>query len=167
MRKFICLALAILMLMQLFAGCTGVNDPGNATTQPTQSSEPSQSETVPTTETPTEAPTEALPRNGAQIIASLGECIEFESTFGCREYIFQNVAVKNEIIGQFTDEGFQVLDVEPIDGAKYETIILNKGEELYTWFAEWFNIRKKGSTCHVLPFSFVDFPRKKAYNILE
>ena len=62
----------------------------------------------------------------------------FESTFGTKEVVLNNVTDKATIIDQLIANGFEALEVVPVAGAKFETLLYTNGFELVTvyWIPE-------------------------------
>ena len=87
--------------------------------------------TTPNTDDPGVSPTD---KTAADIVASLSPAQVFEATFGCQEAIFENVASRDTVLNAFKAEGYTQLDVGMVEGAKFETILLTKAEELITLY---------------------------------
>ena len=87
--------------------------------------------TTPNTDDPGVPPTD---KTAADIVASLSPAQVFEATFGCQEAIFENIASRDTVLNTFKAEGYTQLDVGMVEGAKFETILLTKAEELITLY---------------------------------
>ena len=120
MKRFLALFLTLIMLVSMFASCAPEPEPQETTTTPA-------GDVV--------EPTETM---AADIVASLSPSKQFAATFDCQEAVFSDVASKDAILSAFLAEGYTLLDVNMVDGAKIETIALKKYEELVTlyWMAE-------------------------------
>lgn len=97
-------------------------------------------ETTPESTTPQETTT---PDDGGQIMPPMENWAEdilpplnpsqlFDATFDCKEAIFENVESIDNILVAFTSQGYSQLAVNTVEGAKFETILLNKSDELVT-----------------------------------
>ena len=87
--------------------------------------------TTPNTDDPGVSPTD---KTAADIVASLSPAQVFEATFGCQEAIFENIVSRDTVLNAFKAEGYTQLDVGMVEGAKFETILLTKAEELITLY---------------------------------
>jgi len=67
----------------------------------------------------------------------------FESTFDSEMEIYTNVKSSELFTAPLVADGYKILDVTMIEGAKFETILLQKGTSLVTlyWFAESGDLR--------------------------
>ena len=73
-------------------------------------------------------------KTAADIVASLNPNQSFEATFDCQEAIFEDVASFNTILDAFKTAGYTQLEVSMVEGAKFETILLTKADELVTLY---------------------------------
>ncbi len=129
MKKILPLILALIMMLAVLASCT--NEPAETDDPESESEEVTETEKV------------LSEVSAFEIICFLTPKTTFASTFGCTEYLFDEVESKDDFIAKFTDEDFTVLNTTPVAGAKFETITLNKKDELVTiyWNEAESNIR--------------------------
>ena len=161
MKRFLALFLTIIMLLSVVS-CNFSQGQGQTTTPESTTPEVTTPDvttpdvttpdvttpdvTTPDVTTPDETTT---PDEGGQITPpkqlSASEILEllnssqsFEATFDCQETIIRDVAPTGDVMSinvirsAFTTEGFTQLEVDMVEGAKFETILLTRGEELVT-----------------------------------
>ena len=154
MKRFLALFLTIIMLLAMFASCNPTPAPQETTPESTTPEETTPEETTPEATTPDDTVTEepipdfdnpAEPTNklAAEIVASLNPAQVFEATFDCQEAIFGEVEAIYDILNAFWKEGYTRLDVDKVDGAKFDIFLLTKGDELVTvyWLYEQKEVR--------------------------
>ena len=93
--------------------------------------------TTPEVTTPDDGDDPIVPpvdKTAADIVASLNPNQSFEATFDCQEAIFEDVASFNTILDAFKTAGYTQLEVSMVEGAKFETILLTKADELVTLY---------------------------------
>ena len=61
---------------------------------------------------------------------------KFESTFDSYEEVYINVKNKELFVDKFVADGYTLLDVDNVEGSRFETILLQKGNELVVLY--WF-----------------------------
>ena len=124
MKRFLALFLTLIMLVSMIASCTPKQKDDQTT--------PPGGDVV----TPTD-------KMAADIVATLNPSKQFEATFDCQEAIFTDVASKDAILGAFTAEGYTAVEANMVEGAKFETVLLTKADELVTvyWMAEQKEVR--------------------------
>ena len=120
MKRFFALFLTIVMLLSMFVACKPQNQEPQETT--------SESITTPE-EKPIVPPT---PKMADEIVASLNPQVSFDATFDCKEAIFSDVASADAILSAFLAEGYTRLEVNMVDGPKFDTVLLTKESELVT-----------------------------------
>ena len=106
-------------------------------------------ETTPEETTPEEIipdfnnPAEPTAKMASAIVDDLNPAQTFEATFDCYEAIFVGVEEIYNILKAFWQEGYTRLDVDTVDGAKFDIYLLTKGEELVTiyWISESNEVR--------------------------
>lgn len=128
MKRFLALFLALIMLLAMFASC-----------QPKTPQETTPEETTPEATTPEETtPDEGgqimppMPNWAEHIIPPLNPTQLFNTNDGCKEAIFENVTSIDKIIAAFKNEGYTQLTADMVEGAKLQTVLLNKADELVT-----------------------------------
>lgn len=116
------------MLLAMFASC-----------QPKTPQETTPEETTPEATTPEETtPDEGgqimppMPNWAEHIIPPLNPTQLFNTNDGCKEAIFENVTSIDKIIAAFKNEGYTQLTADMVEGAKLQTVLLNKADELVT-----------------------------------
>ena len=123
MKRFLALFLTIVMLLAMFVSCKPDTDPKETTPEVT----------TPEVTTPDpNQPVVPVGKTAGDIVAELGPKQTFLSTFGCQEAVFEGLTSSDEILNAFAAEGYTKLDVDMVEGAKFETILLNKADELVT-----------------------------------
>ena len=151
MKRFLALFLTLIMVVTMLASCTPAFILGLPLLLPAALSEETTfpEETTPEVTTPevttpeATTPEETTPDEGGQIIPpkklsaleileTLNPAQQFEATFDCQEAIIKDVASIDALRGAFTNEGFTKLDVNMVEGAKFETILLTRDDELVT-----------------------------------
>ena len=128
MKRFLALFLTIVMLLAMFVSCKPDTDPKETTPEVT----------TPEVTTPDpNQPVVPVEKTAGDIVAELGPKQTFLSTFDCQEAVFENLTSGDEILNAFVAEGYTKLDVDMVEGATFETVLLTKGEELVTlyWIA--------------------------------
>ena len=129
MKRFLALFLTIIMILAMFASCKPNEVPEETTPE----------STTPEATTPDQGGTIMPPmENWAEhILPPLNPTQLFDATFGCIEAIFEDVESLDNILVAFTSQGYSQLAVNTVEGAKFETILLNKYDELVTvyWIA--------------------------------
>ena len=152
-----CLTVALLLS---FAACnrnvptgdTSTPEEGTAEETPalTSSQESTPEQTIPEATTPEETttPEEIIPADpalkaAAEIVASLNPTQSFEATFDCYEAIFKDVETGDNILNAFLNEDYTRLDVDTVEGAKFDVSLLTKGDVLVTvyWISESQEVR--------------------------
>ena len=106
-------------------------------------------ETTPEETTPEEIipdfnnPAEPTAKMASAIVDDLTPAQKFEATFDCYEAIFVGVEEIYDILKAFWQEGYTRLDVDTVDGAKFDIYLLTKGEELVTiyWISQSNEVR--------------------------
>ncbi len=146
MKRFLALFLTIIMLLSLFASCKPNDDPQETTPEATTPEATTPESTTPGETTPDDGDDPIVPpteKMAAEIVEALNPAQLFEATFGCQEAIFEDVASRDTILDAFKAEGYTQLDVDMVEGAKFETILLTKAEELVTlyWIASEKEVR--------------------------
>ena len=88
-------------------------------------------------------PAEPTAKMASAIVDDLTPAQTFEATFDCYEAIFVGVEEIYDILKAFWQEGYTRLDVDTVDGAKFDIYLLTKGEELVTiyWISESNEVR--------------------------
>ncbi len=135
MKRFLALLLTIVMLLAMFAACKPNDEPQATTPEATTPEATTPDNTTPEGgDGPIAPPTETM---AAEIVAGLNPAQLFEATFDCQEAIFEDVADFDAILNAFLAEGYTRLSVDMVEGAKFETILLTKADELVTlyWIA--------------------------------
>ena len=130
MKRFLALFLTIIMLLAMFASCKPNNTPQETTPEVTTPAGTTPEETT----TPDEGGQIMPPKQllASEILEGLNPVQLFEATVDCQEAIFQNVASIDAIRSAFTNEGFKKIDADTVDGAKFETVLLVRDEDLVT-----------------------------------
>ena len=136
MKRFLALFLTLIMLLSmvscnLFQGKEQATTPESTTPEATT---PAETTTPVETTTPDEGGTIMPPvENWAEhIIPPLNPSQLFDSTFGCKEAIFQDVESIDNILVAFKSQGYTQIAADMVEGAKFQTILLNKADELVT-----------------------------------
>ena len=126
MKRFLALFLTIVMLATMLASCNLLSIFG-------------QQETT-TQSTPQTTP---VSKTAIEVVEGLNPAQLFDSTFDCKEAIFNNVESIDSILNAFTDAGFTKLDVGMVEGATFETILLTGNDDLVTvyWIASQKEVR--------------------------
>ncbi len=126
MKRFLALFLTIVMLVTTLGSCGFLFNKNEETT---------------TDDGGTIMPPKEL--SASEILEGLNPTQLFDATFGCKEAIIKDVTSIDAIRSAFTNEGFTKLDVDMVEGAQLETILLTKGEELVTlyWIASEKEVR--------------------------
>ena len=71
--------------------------------------------------------------NTNDVIVSINPAAKpFESTFGTQEVVLTGISSKASIIAAFTTRGFEAVEVNMVEGAKFETLLFTNGMELAT-----------------------------------
>ena len=156
MKRILALFLTIIMLMAMLASCTPAMVLGLPLLLPMANSEEETTEsttpeaTTPEATTPEETtPEETTPEGGddpvvpptdkmaGEIVVELNPAQTFATTATCNEAIFANVESFDTILGAFKAEGYTQVAVQMAEGAKLETVLLTKNDELVTlyWIA--------------------------------
>ena len=65
----------------------------------------------------------------------------FESTFGTKEVVLNNVETKQNVVDKFLALGFEQITLTPVAGAKFETMLFTNGIELVTVY--WKSAQKE------------------------
>ena len=129
MKRFLALFLTIIMLLAMFASCKPNEVPEETTPE----------STTPEATTPDQGGTIMPPMENLaeHILPPLNPTQLFDASFGCKEAIFQDVASIDKILAAFTSQGYTQIAADMVEGAKFQTILLNKADELVTvyWIA--------------------------------
>ena len=133
MKRFLALFLTIVMLLAMFASCKP-ETPEETTPEVTTPEVTTPEATTPEETTPDEGGTIIPPKklSALEILETLNPAQQFEATFDCQEAIIKDVASIDALRGAFTNEGFTKLEVNMVEGAKFETILLTRDDELVT-----------------------------------
>ena len=126
-----------------------VTTPEATTPEVTTPEETTPEETTPEVTTPEDPmpdfnnPAEPTAKMASAIVDDLNPAQMFEATFECSEAIFVGVEEIYDILKAFWQEGYTRLDVDTVDGAKFDIYLLTKGEELVTiyWISESNEVR--------------------------
>lgn len=130
MKRFLALFLTIIMLLSLFVACKRNEEPQVTTPEVTTPEVTTPDETTTPDEGGTITPP---PENWAEhIIPPLNPSQLFDATFDCKEAIFQDVESIDNILVAFNSQGYTQIAADMVDGAKFQTILLNKADELVT-----------------------------------
>ena len=124
MKRFLALFLTIVMLLAMFVSCKPDTNPQETTPEAT----------TPEVTTPDGGGTIMPPtENFAEhILPPLSPAQLFDATFDCKEAIFRDVESIDKILTAFTSQGYTQLAADMVEGAKFETVLLNKADELVT-----------------------------------
>ena len=160
MKRFLALFLTIIMLLSMVScnlfqngkpqeTTAESNTPESTTPEATTPEETTPEETTPGETKPEEPipdfdnPTDPTSKMAAEIIASLNPAQQFEATFDCQEAIFAGVEAIYNILDAFWKEGYTRLDVDEVEGAKFDLFLLTKADELVTvyWISESKEVR--------------------------
>ena len=158
MKRFLALFLTIIMLLAMVSCNLFPNKEPQETTNESTTTEgtPTEPVTEPTTEPVTEPvapPQEQIPdfdnpvaptaKMATDIVASLNPAQQFEATFDCYEAILADVEAIYDTLNAFWQEGYTRLDVDEVEGAKFDIYLLTKGDELVTvyWISESKEVR--------------------------
>jgi glyoxylase-like metal-dependent hydrolase (beta-lactamase superfamily II) len=129
MKRFLALFLTIIMLLAMFASCKPNEVPEETTPE----------STTPEATTPDQGGTIMPPMENLaeHILPPLNPTQLFDASFGCKEAIFQDVESIDKILAAFTSQGYTQIAADMVEGAKFQTILLNKADELVTvyWIA--------------------------------
>ncbi len=156
MKRFLALFLTIVMLLAIVSCSNPQNNEPQETVGESTNPEATDPVTEPTTEPVTEPvapPQEPIPdfdnpmaptaKMASEIVASLNPAQQFEATFDCYEAIFADVEAIYDTLDAFWQEGYTRLDVDEVEGAKFDIYLLTKGDELVTvyWISESNEVR--------------------------
>ncbi len=148
MKRFIAVFMMLLMLIPTFASCEKPqqsNDTQPATTaEPIETEAPTEGDTEPDVTTTDASATTTEPDGGKEepvstkspqkIIEEIAPNEKFiMATTGCREVVLK-AASKDTVLDVFKAEDFSILETTPIDGAKFETIVLRRNFDLVTMY---------------------------------
>ena len=133
MKRFLALFLTLIMLLAMFASCKP-ETPKETTPEVTTPEVTTPEATTPEETTPDEGGQIMPPKklSALEILETLNPAQQFEATFDCQEAIIKDVASIDALRGAFTNEGFTKLEVNMVEGAKFETILLTRDDELVT-----------------------------------
>ena len=136
MKKIIVLLLALAMAVSCFVACnTNSNDGNEPDTTTDVTSEEVTEETTTAEETTAAKPlSKVAPLN---ILKTLNPDVKAfaSSSTGCREAVLSGFS-KEQVLKAFTDEDFSELEVDRIDGAKFETIVLTRSYNTVTLYCD-------------------------------
>ena len=115
-----------------------VTTPEETTPEETTPEETTPEETTPeVTESDVPAPdfntpAEPTAKMAGEIVAELNPTEQFEATFDCQEAIFAGARSANKVLAALWQEGYTRLDVDTVEGAKFDIYLLTKADELVT-----------------------------------
>jgi len=132
MKRFLLILLALVFALGALVSC---NKSGEGT--PTNTQEPAAGETdpVPSDSQGDPAPDEPISDKSAEeIIAELDPSAKtIWPTPNSKEAVLKG-ASKDTVLRAFTDEDFSKVDVTPVDGAKFETVVLRRNFDTVTLY---------------------------------
>ena len=133
MKRFLALFLTIVMLLAMFASCQP-KVPQETTPEGSTPEGPTPEATTPEETTPDEGGqiVPPMPNWAEHIIPPLNPTQLFNTNDGCKEAIFENATSIDKIIAAFKNEGYTQLTADMVEGAKLQTVLLNKADELVT-----------------------------------
>ena len=107
------------------------------TTTPEEITTPEETTTPEVTEPDVPAPdfntpAEPTAKMAEEIVTALNPTEQFEATFDCQEAIFAGERSANRILAALWQEGYTRLDVDTVEGAKFDIYLLTKAGELVT-----------------------------------
>ncbi|MBO5931727.1 MAG: MBL fold metallo-hydrolase [Clostridia bacterium] len=137
MKRFLALFLTLVMLATMVS-CNLIKNPQETTAETTAPEGTTPEATTPEETTPVQDPiVPPTPKMAEEIVGELNPTQTFETTANCKEAIFANLESFDTVLGAFQAEGYAQVNTEAVEGAKLETVLLIKDNELVTlyWIA--------------------------------
>ena len=137
MKRFLALFLTLVMLATMVS-CNLIKTPHETTAETTAPEGTTPEATTPEETTPVQDPiVPPTPKMAEEIVGELNPTQIFETTANCKEAIFANLESFDTVLGAFQAEGYAQVNTEAVEGAKLETVLLIKDNELVTlyWIA--------------------------------